>query len=397
MSSKDDFAERFRRIEKQLLESPSTPCVDLHTGDTFCRIWNKSCADNLVKGPVNHITGQPLNVQAASVKKGSRSKSPSGKRSLPPTFEADESPSPKKAKPNNSTPASIPASIPVAASSSTQQVEGILAGTFGEKYMMRDEYPSPEAVKDVVRFRSKPQRNDLPATACYALSSATMRSLWSEMHWKLPDNLKAIRDHVFQREGSCRNRKDCQAEGAYCTCSRGFLETPSPAILWKALSEEDCRKIFELCGCRPPVALKDLRKWEESKQELNKTDTGKAVIQTICEFSSRAIKACNTVNVIAALCSPSSFLENMLLVSKKSIISKLLESAEAVPYLQQKGGIREFSKEYAEVMSKSHKNGPGIYTELLPTYQVLAAARGLLPLTLVSELTSRRSSAGSSA
>merc|ERR1712173_199470 len=76
---------------------------------------------------------------------------------------------------------------------------------------------------------------------------------------------------------------------------------------------------------------------------------------------------------------PSSFLENMLLVSKNPIISKLLESAEAVPYLQQKGGIREFSKEYAEVMSKSHISGPGIYTDLLPLYKVLAAARGLPP------------------
>merc|ERR1712173_326334 len=154
---------------------------------------------------------------------------------------------------------------------------------------------------------------------------------------------------------------------------------------------------------REPTALaleaswKHLRKWEESKQELNKTDTGKAVIQTICEFSDRAVKACDTVNVIAALCSPSSFLENMLLVSKNPIISKLLESGEAVPYLQQKGGIREFSKEYAEVMSKSHKTGRAIYTELLPLYEVLAAARGLLPLTLAFNQTSPLTAEGSSA
>jgi len=311
----------------------------------------------------------------------SQTKSPTCKRPRSTSPESESRPSPKKARYE-----------PKAESTSTvaQQVEEILTQTYGKKYFTGDNaLPSPEDLSSHLPSYGKPNRNAVPATGGYNLNSFTLKLIWAEMHWKLSDDLKAIVKGVFSGDAVCKNRKDCKMIGTYCVCGRNFLKSPGSAYLWKHLAEEDCRHIFELCGLEPPVALNLLRKWKESTLELMKTEAGQQALDAIDAFSDRATQSCNKANVIAALCSPSTFLE-LLLVSSEDISKMVLTTGEATPYLKEKGDIKQLKNEKVDLISKGQKTGNAIYTELLPTYQALSNHRNLQPLSLASDLRKRR-------
>jgi len=265
--------------------------------------------------------------------------------------------------------------------------------SLSDEYHIDVTLPSPTDVHLILEDIPRNDTISRQITRVVPVGSDFLRAFRGEI--EQPQRIPGVRLQVVHtdRRTTCTGTVGCKSDPeGYCPCTRRFfLKAPTETQVWKKVRNCSSSAHLEaMAEHGPNVDVPDGDyATHKSLDGMNGEPYFSAVEKGIQQFVSLINTTYQRLNIIAALVSPSTYIEALLIavVHRKQQTDGLFKNPVAEEYLHgQNALLKEFPSQIAGVLEKQKITNNELYELLLPYYHKLAKTRGFEPLKKSQEL-----------